>query len=829
VVRPGRWTRGVALVVVLVSVYLGTASVEQAAAQTPGEETLWPRNDPRRDGYRICREIVESTIRGVNLDASSLALQRPDGITPLHWVAAVDGNHPRGWPYNQFSYRPRCDLLLPDDYASRISIRYASEVFTRCQARISGGRDQDPDREGDQHDLRLRRPPVVPEWYWGVSMRSGHCDLLLPLGAFGLGEDDNDWSGWSSDEEEPYLDPHAEGVPERITRVYDQCVQFIDWRMTHGAAWDPNDGPLGEEYGQPVGNAVPLRLWYEATGMWKAEDIDDALTADVLWPDETDPTNWFPNCQVLLAQVQCLPDDASLIPDSCVGGRRTSQYDIGYAEYEDEPLAGVSDPEITDFSNVNRNMWGGPTGFAYWLGKGAIQIARWSTDWAFTFDISRYNPLAMAMGGSYQDALDGPIGSRLQEVFWLVLVAWAGWAALSGRLSMAGAEILLTVVMLLLSGTLIAQRELYMDATWNLMNKASGAVLVAGMGQSPDDDSASNRQEILDDLHENILRVFVREPYDHLNWGRSLGDARDPNNPLRACANSRDYILSRGPHGTDPWPRQEMRRAGNGQCAELADFNAEPSGTRLLGALLVMASSILVAVLLILLGLTIVVGKLLALLLFAVAPLAALVTILPGAGRRLAWSWLTSLMQAVIAVVAMSFLLSLLMLAVDGLLTRTSEVHMIETFFTLNLLVLIVMSTRRSVLRSAQRFAGRLGEYLSTTRGSGGSWASAAAAAGGNRGLDLLHVDRAVWGAGVAAGWAGRAAAGWTARAAIRPVTRTIGTRWQERRMAGRSYRNLQRVSEWKRSQNYRNAQRRPAWNERHPDRPYPEELMDLP
>lgn len=231
-----------------------------------------------------------------------------------------------------------------------------------------------------------------------------------------------------------------------------------------------------------------------------------------------------------------------------------------------------------------------------------------------------------------------------------------------------------------------------------------------------------------------------------------------------------------------------MAELGGDKCADLVEFNRNPSGIRFLGALLVLVSGALVAVLLGLVGLTIVVGKFVALLLFAVAPFAALVTILPGGGRRLAWSWMTTLVQVVIAVIGVSFLLSLLLLTLRALIGLTGDIPLIERFLLMNLVVVVVFGARRSLLASGQRFATHLREYLSATRGSGATWAGTAASASG--GLDLLNADR----------WAGAAAGG----PLVAAYQRNLAIR-RAKYTARLGYKNLQAISRWKRTENARN------------------------
>jgi hypothetical protein len=461
------------------------------------------------------------------------------------------------------------------------------------------------------------------------------------------------------------------------------------------------------------------------------------------------------------------------LPDRCWGRYPATNYDIGYKA-----------PGLTDL-NLAAWMWGTSTAFAYNFGKWTVTAALWVVDWAFIgFDIRQYDD---AVGGNgaqrFADNLIYHPRFPFVELAWLVLVAWAGYTALRRRMGMAGSEILISIVLVGVSAVLLDNQADYMDSTWGLMDRASTALLAAGQGEDPVDYehpedadpeiARSYRRQLVDRLNGGIFEAFVELPYDYLNWGESLTDV---------CAERRNWIVARGPWGTDDPPRDAMGEAD--ECDHTVTFNEEPNGERLLGAVLVMFASLVLAVLLALVALTVVVAKLLAVLIFVLAPFAALVAILPGYGRRLAWAWVTALIQVVIAVVGMSFLLASLLLATDGLLESTDGVNLIERFFILNLMVFVVFFARKRLLASSQSFAGRLGDYWSATRGSGAAWA------GGGAGLDLEAGDRTAK--------VGAITAGVVAIIPVALVGRSFATRWRERRVIRRQLRNMKRLSKWK-------------------------------
>jgi hypothetical protein len=106
-----------------------------------------------------------------------------------------------------------------------------------------------------------------------------------------------------------------------------------------------------------------------------------------------------------------------------------------------------------------------------------------------------------------------------------------------------------------------------------------------------------------------------------------------------------------------------MREAG---CDQQADFNHDPNGNRLFGAVLTFAAAGIMGVLVTLVAITVVVAQMVAIVLFSLAPFALLAGILPAGGRTLVWAWIGALGRVVLAVVGMSFVLSLLLLTVQA-------------------------------------------------------------------------------------------------------------------------------------------------------------------
>ena len=341
------------------------------------------------------------------------------------------------------------------------------------------------------------------------------------------------------------------------------------------------------------------------------------------------------------APLECDPATATdgLLPDGCYGPYPVHNYDINYSSGH--------------FWEVDRNFIGMMTQIAFDVGTWAVRLAQWSVGWAFQFDVSHYDSVGLDISKGYQDGFFAGDRFFLYALSYAVLFAYVAYNVLRNKAAMALGELVASVVLVAFCSFLVTHQAAYMKDTWKLMNEASASLLVAAEGRDPTQATSSDITTAVKSLQSQLHEVFVAQPYDHINWGRSLKGT--------PCEGARNQALDKGPHDNDDEPREKMEDAG---CDAEADFNADPSASRLGGAVLSMVASGFIAIVLSGMGLTVVASKFVALLLFAMAPFIGLFAAFPGAGRRWGWLWLTTLVQSVVAVVGMSFLLSVLLIGV---------------------------------------------------------------------------------------------------------------------------------------------------------------------
>lgn len=396
---------------------------------------------------------------------------------------------------------------------------------------------------------------------------------------------------------------------------------------------------------------------------------------------------------------------AGVVPDDCWGRFPSSHYDIGCDEGA--------------WNSVGRKVYCLLTDLAYQGARVATASSLWLIQWAFGFDVfDRLGLIATDLADALNHNLVGPLD--LARLAWFYAAAWAGLHALRGRLTTAAGELALSIVLAVAAGFVLANPAGYLHGLADTVNGASAAVLAAGTDQQPPSD-APDTETVIEPVQASLHRAFVEEPYDYLNWGQQL---------TGACATARDRILIDGPHGGDDEPRQIMRDAG---CEPQADFNHDPNSSRLFGAILTFVAAVAAVVLLGFVAMTVIVAKVFTLVLWGLAPLALLGGLLPGAGRELLWRWTTSLLRAALAVIGMSFLLALLLLAMTSVLARTAEVGLVERFALLDAVVAAMFVARKRIMTAGHGWASSLGQHLASRRAGGGRevpWLAAPAVAG---------------------------------------------------------------------------------------------------
>ncbi len=428
------------------------------------------------------------------------------------------------------------------------------------------------------------------------------------------------------------------------------------------------------------------------------------------------------------------PIEDAFIPDHCWGTYPANNFDLGYDE-SFGLTAGLLD-----------DLWGITANLLFTMAATAIQLGLWLLGWAFSFNVRKFDPIVLGISHAYNTRIVGAL--ELKHVAWVVLIGWAGFAILRRRAGSAASELLTSVVLIALTAGLMGNLDGYLSGAWDTMDRGSNLVFAASADKAPCDPTpgsspsgeacAEQRRAFLAPAQKSIQQVFIEDTYDYLNWGGSFATER--------CRTARNQIVSAGPHGDSGWPRRHMERAAAAaekagdtaaaeECRAAAKFNADPRSERWIGALLNLVMASFVFFLLLASSVTLLAAKFLVAVCFMLAPLAAVFAIAPGGGRRLAWQWVGAVVQGIAAVLGVSLVLSLLLLAMQAMFTAMADVSLIERLMIGNLLVIAGMAGRRRIVAGTQAAASTVATKLS------GFTAAGAAAGPVSAGMDLASTD----------------------------------------------------------------------------------------
>lgn len=464
-------------------------------------------------------------------------------------------------------------------------------------------------------------------------------------------------------------------------------------------------------------------------------------------PATTDPTyqNWLN---------EIMPQEAgSRIP--------VTSYSLGYADGGVlHPMASVTGFFMQAFFDAS-----------VWL----VSIATWLLTWAFTFQFaSALAGMAADTARLFQTKIVA--GLELAHFALFFAIAWCGFQILRGRIMRGAGEMLVTLIIMGVSLYALANPASLLRTADSQVSNLSGAVMSVAVAKAGDPSATPAQVPIaaipgcqtgpgqsciasgsavyehpeygvsIQPLKQAISNALIAQPYDILNWKHPL---------TGACAAARDKILTQpGPVGppqmtTDgvvmtvtgppqaqqaPWdtqdyPRSVMQSAG---CTAEAQFNARPTLQRTGAAALLLLAALIVLVSLTLIAVTVIAAQFVGVGLIMVLPIALVVGMVPGAGRQLLWRWVGLAAKCIVAILALSFLLTFFAIAAGGVLNAFPG-PIIVPLFALDILALILFFARKRVLHAGQRAGQRIGGHLEGRQvgGSRGGLGMATAGAAG--------------------------------------------------------------------------------------------------
>lgn len=430
---------------------------------------------------------------------------------------------------------------------------------------------------------------------------------------------------------------------------------------------------------------------------------------------------------LLLAGIAAAPAaTAQIEPDSELGEQLDPP--AGYETSEDLGVFPAGNYDIGCdnggfLGDISCATVGTATNLLFSIGKLTVAVSVWLLDAAVGFTMEEaLSDAATSIADLLDSRILGPI--NLAHLGLVVSALYMGWQFLRGRVGFGAGEFALSLVVLAVL-IHISSVGFGMTVTGTLETTSGLATEVVSLAADTESVGVSDR------VGAALVAGFVRDPYDTINWGRTLTGT--------ACEGARNQVLASGPHGNDPSPRQTMTDGG---CVAEAEFNGQATTARLVGALLYLVITLAALVLLVVTAFTLVVAKGLSLLLVALLPIALYAGIFPGAGRSLLWHWLSALIRVLALILAMGVFLALLVAGLTGLLGLDRGLW--ERFLLAIFFMAVMWVGRRQLLDISGRFADSTLQRLEGARiggGHGAAWIRPYQA-GGLTGLGVTRTIR---------------------------------------------------------------------------------------
>ncbi|MCC7078874.1 MAG: hypothetical protein IT198_17295 [Acidimicrobiia bacterium] len=418
-------------------------------------------------------------------------------------------------------------------------------------------------------------------------------------------------------------------------------------------------------------------------------------------------------------------ENPSSVLDGSIGtvdGRCSlTKYDIGY--------------DSGAWNEVDRKIYGILTQFFFGITRWIVGIGAAIIRWAYGFDIAGLlaKPV-LDLYTAFRDDVSTPLD--LAGIALFATAVAAAWYLLRGRLGRAFGELGLSfLVYLVLTGFVIANPVGFVTGALGEVGSISAGIAETACRSSgdaeqcPQQDTAAAQPEtgteqVAGPLVAKLEDSLVVDSYDLLNWG-TLIPADHP------CFDRKEAIVATGPWGELDGPRDYMGEQA--ECAGLAAFNHEPSIDRLMGAMFLIPVTAVIVVLLVLVALTIITSQAVAVGMVVILPFAGPMGMLPGRSRSGLWRLVSVFLAALLTIVAMSVVLSGLLIALGALNELTAGRSLFLRSMALLAVVLAAFMLRKRILKGFQAAGRSVASRLGQVQPGGGSgWP---ALAGGGAGI----------------------------------------------------------------------------------------------
>lgn len=346
----------------------------------------------------------------------------------------------------------------------------------------------------------------------------------------------------------------------------------------------------------------------------------------------------------------------------------------------------------------------------FWqLYRGGVVIAIWFIDWALSFD---WLPVVAGPVMKLSDNLTslmqrfGATGlfvtiAAVVAVTWMMRGKWVlGLFELFTSLFIASlaAGVLASPVAMVAGqdGLLLGSRDFGLQV-------ADGLATDGGTFNTDVDPDALRKANTA-----RMVDTFVRLPLQTLNFGQPLDGTK--------CQGAYDEVIAAGPYGED----SDIRDAVNDCDNNLGEVAANPSSGQAMSAVIIGPAAFFLLLFASVLSGSVFLAALAALYQGLKAIVTLVTGLLPGAARGALWQTLADLTMALVTLVfSIVFTACYLLLIVGALTPGNPDESPMQTFFFVDVLLLVALILFWRARKSLKKASGRLAQILASRPGAG--------------------------------------------------------------------------------------------------------------
>ncbi len=383
------------------------------------------------------------------------------------------------------------------------------------------------------------------------------------------------------------------------------------------------------------------------------------------------------------------------------------------------PLTGTDQQGVPlshyDISGNDENGWNVPATIMLFLTNAFYTTARvlvgaqvWMLNWAFSFGAAT---ALTGPAGKIATAWQQLIGRLGLAGTLLTFAAFAcGIMILRGRTSRGAGELAVSVLISALAGALLTSPATLLLGSSGLLGQTRDTAMslasITATGGASDSQTATQAAA---PLTSTLTGTFVVESYQLLNFGTLINTPDVP----ASCQAAYTQIVQGGPWGDAGTPRNMMAGAG---CQDLADYDANLTWDRLMGAILLLIAVLFVTILVVLIVGTLLIAQF-SLAFYAITcPAVVTLAVLPGAARGLLWRWAGGIAKVIVVIVAIVMFIPLFAIFIRALLDGNASQPLAVRFFLLDIAAVAGLVFHRRLANAGIRAGHRITRRLESAR-----------------------------------------------------------------------------------------------------------------